>query len=225
MQINNIETLAIGIAELQAKRDPLTAALDKIVTDKAPMERASQVAGNTYSEAAAALADARAGHALGEVGQADLALARDALAAAQKALTKLEVTKPELAGLVVAEQKITQRISDIDDQLADLRAQKVAAEREAAFQDLEAQLAAEIERYTDAASAAMLHLGKSYVQHVALQVAGRDPGRFSTSIHDSRLGAYLGAPLRSSFGEAKAAEAARLEAAGFLTQPATPRFN
>ena len=225
MQINIIETLCIGLAQLQAKRDPLTAALDKIVTDKAPMERAIQAAGNAYSEAAAALADARAGHALNEVGQADLALARDALSAAQKAVTKLELTKPELAGLVAAEQKITRRISAIDDQLADLRTQKVDAEREAAFQDLEAQLAEGIEAYTTAASNAMVLLGQTYQQHIALQVAGRDPHRFSVAIHDSRLGAYADAPLRGSFTEARAAEAARLEALGFPAQPATPRFN
>jgi hypothetical protein len=210
-----MRTLELISAEIAARAAKLTSTREggaKLAAERGKIEQGILSDRQALVDAEDALANAQAGAAMGEVDAPALAAALAALTAAQKACAKSGEREPEVARIAAAERQLAARAAPLEAELVDLNAELVEAKKEVRLSRLEADMREEIVRYTEAASATMLALGKSYAQHQALQAAGRDPGLFTTALHQAQLGSYLGYPLTGSFADALAAERARLAA-------------
>lgn len=226
-----IESITAAIAAATNKLSPKVADRAKLASKRAALEADGAAAEAHNASMARAYSKALGLHASGTVSDADLAAVRVDASLAHKAMMAATKNNELIARYAEAEQIATgddgdePGIASLEAILIDLRADLAAAVKEAGLVALEAEFHAEKVAYTAAASAAMLALGKSYARHIALQVAGRDPGLFTSGLHASQLGCYADSPLTASFVDAITAERARLQAAGFRTQPATPNVN
>ena len=200
------------IADAESKLAPLIAGRDKLAADVAPLQAAIQTTGSTRQTAATALADAQAGHAIGEVDSIALRLAAQAVTAAEKAHAKALDKVPEVEAALAAERKLAERIAPLEASLTALHIELAAATKEAKFVAVENDLRASIETYTAGASGVMLALAKAIAGHQALVEAGRAPGLLNASIAATQCGSFTGYPLTGNVAEMMQTERKRIAA-------------
>ncbi len=212
MKNPKLEAITKNISTTEGQRATLLSLIGPRRDARLLIESATSAASDALGSAMAALETAFVRHACGEADVGEVAAARGAIVAAEKAVGAARKREGEARELAAAENGLTARMAPLDASLIELRTQLAFELDEAKLENLRSDMLAEIARYVSAANQAMLSLGKSYARHQALQAAGRDPGLFSSGLHQSQLGCFVGFPLTGSFAESAADERARLAA-------------
>jgi hypothetical protein len=220
MQTSTPEYLAAAIADMRqtehhlaAKLTPLREGVARIEAEMREHKHDLDVADKGLQTAADALATSTVARALDETSEAAHRLCIDAVAAAQKIVSKVAPKAGEVTRLADAARKLAQRIAPLETHVIDLRAELAAATLEAKYVAVETGMHASIAAYTSAAGVVMDALGKAFAAHRFLESRGRDPKLMTSSIHGSALGTWAGSPHTGSFADAAEAERLRLVSA------------